>query len=164
MTFEPFYLFAYGTLTFPEIMDALSSSGGSHCLGKASLPGYERRCEKSTLFPVMYAKDGATTDGTLWQINDSETGLILDCYEDAFYQLEWAEMMHNGKKISVKIYTVTPDSSHIGDAPWDPDAFKKAHIDDYQGVIADFKEVFALWQESHPDVDTDSFRESYWDE
>ena len=118
-------LFAYGTLMWPEVMEAL--------LGRrpegipAVLAGYRRLRLKAKHYPVMVAASGAAVEGTLYTGLSEKDFEVLDAFEGEEYDRETVSL---GSGFA-QAYILAPRWRHLADSvPWRPEQFKPEHFAD----------------------------------
>lgn len=78
------HLFAYGTLAFPRLMEAVT--GRTFSSQPALLKGYARYALRGSTFPGLVEEGHSATDGTLWRDVDAASLARVDAYEGDWYQ------------------------------------------------------------------------------
>lgn len=77
------HIFAYGTLTIPEVMRAVT--GQCFHSAKAHLPGYERYCLVDKIYPGIIHTGQKFTTGKIYFDVDEQSLQRLDYFEDELY-------------------------------------------------------------------------------
>ena len=116
-------VFAYGTLMFDEVMEAVV---GRRFDGvPARLRGYERYQVRGQSYPAIVRREDGVTEGILFSGIDEETLARLDRFEGSSYQREWLAL-DTGERAWA--YVVAPGNEPLlSGAPWNPEAFLREH-------------------------------------
>ena len=78
------HLFAYGTLAFPRLMEAVT--GRTFASQPALLEGYARYALRGATFPGLVEEGHSATDGVLWRDLDAASLARVDDYEGDWYE------------------------------------------------------------------------------
>lgn len=116
-------LFAYGTLTHPEVMQAVT--GSRFRSRPARLEGFARYSLSEVLYPGLVEEPGAVTSGVLYS---GLTGPVRDCldrFEGDWYR-RTAVRVETGDGVLSEAFTYVIRSAarhRVTTAPWDPARF-----------------------------------------
>ena len=132
-------LFAYGTLQFPEVIEAVC---GRNFSGEpARLPGFVRLRIEGQSYPGIRAQEGGVTEGILYSGVDSDAISLLDRFEGGQYvRRSLLVETADGRKGRAAVYVVAEE--HLADLsgePWDPEVFRN------QDLVS-FLAEFSGWQ------------------
>lgn len=113
-------LFAYGSLVFPEIMQAVA--GRAFAGIDAVLPGYRCCRIKGCDYPGIIPAPGFLTPGRIYQDIDPIILARLDRFEGGSYLRAAVEAVGvDGERFRAFAYVVRDDQRHIlVDQPWNP--------------------------------------------
>jgi hypothetical protein len=114
-------LFAYGTLRFPGILDALLGRVPDHT--PAVVQGWRVAALDGRVYPVLVPGTGAASGILLTGLSAAEWR-IIDVYEDDFYGLEPLSLV-DGR---VGWAYVTRDATGCLPGDWSPDDFAARHL------------------------------------
>ncbi|OLT26627.1 gamma-glutamylcyclotransferase [Nocardiopsis sp. CNR-923] len=117
-------LFVYGTLLFPEILDALL--GRVPDAEPASVPGWRVAALPGLAYPVLVPGSGAAPGRLLSGLSESERR-IVDVYEDDWYDLR-PLVLTDGR--TGWAFTATA-SATVSPGDWDAGAFAAGHLAAY---------------------------------
>jgi gamma-glutamylcyclotransferase (GGCT)/AIG2-like uncharacterized protein YtfP len=130
-------LFAYGTLLFPEILQAVT--GRVAASSPAALDGFVRRSLAGDFFPAVV--EGAAGDrviGVVYRGLDQRDWERLDRFEGSLYDRRAVTVRLGpagpegtaGSDLHAAFtYVLRQDSSHrLATEPWDPAAFARDHL------------------------------------
>ncbi|MDF7807002.1 gamma-glutamylcyclotransferase [Pontiellaceae bacterium B12219] len=111
-------LFAYGTLMWPEVLEAVT---GRRLAGeKTVLAGYTRLRVKDQLYPVIIPSLDDAVEGVLYRNLTAKEFQALDAFEGEEY--DRTAVCIGGTPAFV--YVLSEDWKHIADsAPWNPEDF-----------------------------------------
>ena len=132
-------LFAYGTLTFNEVMFHLigrevSSKG-------AIIKGYSAYMIKGKNFPGLRINTKASrTEGILYSGLEEADWEILDQFEDSFYQREVLSVnLNDGSKEDAYTYLIHSENySILSKHQWNSNYFEENFLDSYLNMILGF--------------------------
>jgi gamma-glutamylcyclotransferase (GGCT)/AIG2-like uncharacterized protein YtfP len=118
-------LFAYGSLQFPEVIYAVI--GRSPNGVPARLPGYRRGRLRGRSFPGVTAEANAVCPGVLYRSLTRQEWVLLDAFEDDFYQrLSLPVFAGDDREEFAEVYVVEDSFKGLlltGD--WDPEGFRQ---------------------------------------
>jgi gamma-glutamylcyclotransferase (GGCT)/AIG2-like uncharacterized protein YtfP len=124
-------LFVYGTLQFPEVMEAVT--GLVLPWIKAEAPGFAQFRLTDRIYPGLVPRDGALTQGRVYTNLSLQTWNLLDRFEDPIYQRSLLEVaLSDGRKMTSHAYVIPFAQQHrLSSELWQMDWFRKAHLDGY---------------------------------
>jgi gamma-glutamylcyclotransferase (GGCT)/AIG2-like uncharacterized protein YtfP len=124
----PAALFAYGTLRFPDVLEALLGRIPEHSPG--IVEGWRVAALDGRVYPVLVPGEGAA-GGVLISGLTTEEWRVIDAYEDDFYALEhltlvdgrqgWAYLTRDGTAL-------TRDGTAALPVAWSPGDFTARHL------------------------------------
>jgi gamma-glutamylcyclotransferase (GGCT)/AIG2-like uncharacterized protein YtfP len=124
----PAALFAYGTLRFPDVLEALLGRVPEHSPG--IVEGWRVAALDGRVYPVLVPGQGAA-GGVLISGLTTEEWHVIDAYEDDFYALEhltlvdgrqgWAYLTRDGTAL-------TRDGTAALPVDWSPGDFTARHL------------------------------------
>jgi gamma-glutamylcyclotransferase (GGCT)/AIG2-like uncharacterized protein YtfP len=120
---QPMNLFAYGTLMWPEVLEAVI---GKHLDGvPAVLHGYVRLRVKGEHYPAVVPSGSRSVEGLLFKDLSDTDFEHLDRFEGEEYERTAVSL--NG--IEVQVYVLSDASRDIADCvPWRPEDMKAHHL------------------------------------
>lgn len=120
----PAPLFVYGTLQFPEVMQALILRVPP--MQPVVVPGWQAAAMPPKVYPVLIQADQSQAAGHLLDdLNDQEWA-VLDGFEDPMYEL-YSVQTTTGVQAWAYAGTTPPST----DGPWDKDSFASQHLAAY---------------------------------
>jgi gamma-glutamylcyclotransferase (GGCT)/AIG2-like uncharacterized protein YtfP len=129
----PADLFAYGTLRFPDVLEALLGRVPEHSPG--IVEGWRVAALDGRVYPVLVPGEGAA-GGVLISGLTAGEWRVIDAYEDDFYALEhltlvdgrrgWAYLTRDGAAL-------TRDGTAALPADWSPGDFTTVHLSTFAG-------------------------------
>ena len=124
-------LFTYGTLQFPEVMEAVT--GLALPWVEAEAPGFAQFCFTDRIYPGMVARKGALTQGRVYTALSQQTWDLLDRFEDPIYRRDLLEVYRSdGSKMIVHAYVLPVAQQHLLSSDlWQMDWFSDVHLDGY---------------------------------
>ena len=129
-------VFAYGTLMFPEVVEALL--GRAFSSRPARLVGYARLALRERVYPAIVARDGASTDGVLYAGVDDASLSKLDEFEGETYERRTVQVLRSSSidpatvALAAEAYVIAPARLDLHEAtPWDPEQFRALHHQRY---------------------------------
>jgi len=128
-------LFVYGTLTFPEIVQALT---GKHFRSEAAvLEGYSVRKLADWPYPGLVPSAGEVTHGLVLYDVDEASFQIIEAWEANGYQPEQVTVAVGDKPVEASTYRWLRE---VEPEIWDRGFFKERFLKDYvDRVIPGFK-------------------------
>lgn len=124
-------VFAYGTLQFPAIAEAVT---GRQLAGElAVLEGYGRHALREAPYPGIVPAPGSRTDGMLYRDVDPVALGRIDNFEDPLYRRETVRVrLAYGECLRAVTYVVRQDwRAALAPSGWDPDEFARRWHDAY---------------------------------
>lgn len=120
--------FAYGTLEFPAVMEAVTGHGGASV--PALLRDYERFLLAGRPYPGIVARSGAETGGALYASLDPGAFELLDRFEDDCYERRRVEVeREDGAAVAAFAYVIPePRRGVLSREPWLRDRFAASHF------------------------------------
>lgn len=122
---------AYGTLMFPEVMEALT---GKQFPSEAyELKGFVRRRLIGQLYPGLIEKVGETVCCSLYFDIDPASLQILDQAEDQCYERRMMEVVSVSRgALSARVYVIPLTRARLlSEERWDHEAFRERHLTEY---------------------------------
>ena len=126
------HLFAYGTLTFPEVWKRINL--GEFESVPASLHGYSIYRVRDAVFPGIVAEgNSAVVHGRVYMNLDEETFFELDAYESELYnRQEVSVLLNTGEQVTCQAFVIPENRRHaLTDEPWDPAHFEENELSKY---------------------------------
>ncbi|MDF7799646.1 gamma-glutamylcyclotransferase [Pontiellaceae bacterium B1224] len=116
-------LFAYGTLMWPDVLEAVM---GRRLNGeKATLSGYTRRRVKGQHYPAVFQASEESVEGILYT---GLTGKEFQCL-DAFEGVEYERVELAFGDTTAFVYVLSNDWKHIAESEhWLPEMLKPEHL------------------------------------
>ena len=131
-------LFGYGTLTIPEVVEALT--GRTFATLPAVAQGYARYRLKGRRYPGMVAACGRVTSGVLYTRLDGDVLQLLNAYEDGIYQTTVIPVRTNGHVHRSLAFVIPPvRRDYLSRDTWDPDRFMSQHGREYIAMCRSFR-------------------------
>lgn len=123
-------LFAYGTLSLPQVMEALT--GRVHVAVPARLPGYARFRLRNAVFPGIVPHASSHVDGVLYEALDAATLVLIDRFEDALYERCEVTVLAADRERRAFAYVVaSPFRDRLTSRPWGRQEFERRHLQRY---------------------------------
>lgn len=126
------HLFAYGTLTFPEVWQRIAVC--EVISEPARLNGFAIYRVRDAVFPgIVRAREADVVRGVLYRELDEETLFELDMYESDFYQREsvWVTT-EKDEVVECQSYVVPQNRRQLlTDEPWDAKWFAEHELKNY---------------------------------
>jgi gamma-glutamylcyclotransferase (GGCT)/AIG2-like uncharacterized protein YtfP len=121
-------LFCYGTLQFPEVMQALT---GLRIDGRpAVLPDYACYVLRGEVFPGIVARHGASTAGVIYRGIGRRQLRLLDRFEgDCYHRIEVRASEAGGSRRRAWAYVVAPYKLRlVSNETWHSEVFAEEHL------------------------------------
>ena len=132
-----FSVFTYGTLQFPEVMQAVI--GLELKPVAATLTGYQRYKIKERTFPGLIKKQGFVTDGMLYRDLDEDAIQSLDQFEDVMYERCLVEVQVGNEAEQAYVYVTQKEYEDcLLDQEWSLEEFRGKYLKLYLKRIAGF--------------------------
>ncbi|MFF3762786.1 gamma-glutamylcyclotransferase family protein [Streptomyces sp. NPDC001922] len=122
-------LFAYGTLQFDSVLEALIGRIPERL--KASASGWRAASLAGRVYPGLVAAPGFTAPGVLLADLSRREWAILDAFEDDRYDLREVSLTSGGRGLAY----VWPDGE-VCDEVWDAEEFRARHLQEYAARCA----------------------------
>jgi gamma-glutamylcyclotransferase (GGCT)/AIG2-like uncharacterized protein YtfP len=122
-------VFCYGTLIFPELMQA--AAGNPFAGFPASLEGYACYKVRGEAYPGIIASNGACTTGLVYSGLGAVHLARLDRYEGALFERRRVCATDTGGN-PVQAWTYVVAARHtamLSSERWDPEEFRTRHLD-----------------------------------
>lgn len=120
--------FAYGSLEFPDVMEAVTGRRFAGC--EAVLEGFARELLAERPYPGLAPRPGARTTGVLYDGLDVRAFELLDLFEDDFYARRALDVSgDDGRVVRAEVYVV--EETHVSlltGAPWSRTRFAARHL------------------------------------
>jgi gamma-glutamylcyclotransferase (GGCT)/AIG2-like uncharacterized protein YtfP len=117
----PAALFAYGTLRFPDVLEALLGRVPEHSPG--IVEGWRVAALDGRVYPVLVPGEGAAA-GVLISGLTAEEWRVIDAYEDDFYALGRLTLVDGRQGWAY----LTRDGTAASPADWSPGDFTTRHL------------------------------------
>src|SRR5690242_18684417 len=138
----PADLFAYGTLRFPSVLEALLGRVPDHSPGIAE--GWRVAALDGRVYPVLVPGAGAAGGIVISGLTTAEWQ-VIDAYEDDFYGLErltlvdgrtgWAYVVRDGAILSRDGTAALPGN-------WSPGDFSTRHLETFTGQCRAWRRAY----------------------
>ncbi|MDF7822959.1 gamma-glutamylcyclotransferase [Pontiellaceae bacterium B12227] len=116
-------LFAYGTLMWPEVLEAVM--GRRMTGGSSTLPGYTRLRAKERHYPVVIQCLEDSVEGVLYTGLTEREFQCLDAFEGEEYDRIEVEL----GGVRAQVYVLSNAWKHIAThEPWTPDQLRPEHV------------------------------------
>jgi gamma-glutamylcyclotransferase (GGCT)/AIG2-like uncharacterized protein YtfP len=121
-------IFAYGTLAFAPVMEALL--GRRLPAQSAVLPGYARYQVRGERYPGIVAEAGTATPGVLWEGLDAAAVALLDRFEGSLYERRAVRVRAGAAaELAAEAYVVAEArAGALSREPWDERDFAARHL------------------------------------
>ncbi|MER5617729.1 gamma-glutamylcyclotransferase family protein [Streptomyces sp. NPDC002215] len=117
-------LFAYGTLQFDAVLEALINRIPQRV--SASAPGWRAASLEGRVYPGLVAAPGSSAPGVLLTDLSRREWAILDAFEDNRYDLREVTLTSGGRGLAY----IWPDDE-VRDEDWDAEQFRVRHLQEY---------------------------------
>ncbi|MEN8259282.1 MAG: gamma-glutamylcyclotransferase family protein [Pseudomonadota bacterium] len=131
-------LFTYGTLEFPEIMQAIT--GRLFRAVPGTLENHAAYLLRRRVYPGLRYDLNQTTVGTLYLDIDERSKKILDWFEDNCYQRRPVSVaLHNGAMCRTEVYLLAPTHRQLlTKTRWNPTRFREECLVRYRLRCRDY--------------------------
>jgi len=124
---QTFSVFTYGTLQFPEVMQAVIGLDVKPI--SATLTDYQRFKIKERTFPGLIKKQGIITDGMLYRDLDEAAIQKLDHFEDVMYERCLVDVQVNNETKQAFVYVTQKEYEDcLLDQEWGFEEFRKKYL------------------------------------
>jgi gamma-glutamylcyclotransferase (GGCT)/AIG2-like uncharacterized protein YtfP len=131
----PADLFAYGTLRFPDVLEALLGRVPEH--SPAIAPGWRVAALDGRVYPVLVPGDGGA-GGILISGLTAGEWRVIDAYEDDFYELERLTLVDGRQGWAY----LTRDRTAALPADWSPGDFTTRHLGEFAGACREWRRAY----------------------
>lgn len=129
------HLFAYGTLTFPRLMAAVT--GRSFASEPALLEGYVRYALRGETFPGLVEEPRSATDGLLWREVDRQSLARLDAFEGEWFARRAVSVRVAGVPVPAQTYVLVEAQRHrVSRRRWVAARFESRYLPGYLSGLA----------------------------
>ncbi|MGW4251772.1 gamma-glutamylcyclotransferase family protein [Streptomyces californicus] len=122
-------LFAYGTLQFNDVLEALIGRVPQKV--SASAPGWRAAALGGRVYPGLVAAPGSVAPGVLFTDLSRREWTILDAFEDDRYDLREVTLTSGERGLAY----VWPDGEVL-EGDWDAEQFRARHLGEYAARCA----------------------------
>ncbi|WP_078890004.1 gamma-glutamylcyclotransferase family protein [Streptomyces maremycinicus] len=122
-------LFAYGTLQFDAVLEALIGRIPQRV--SASAPGWRAASLEGRVYPGLVAAPSSAAPGVLLTDLSRREWTILDAFEDDRYDLREVTLTSGGRGLAY----IWPDGE-VRDEDWDAEQFRARHLQEYAARCA----------------------------
>ncbi|MCH0566948.1 gamma-glutamylcyclotransferase [Streptomyces sp. MUM 2J] len=122
-------LFAYGTLQFDDVLEALI--GRIPRRVSACVPGWRAASLEGRVYPGLVAAPGSVAPGVLLTDLSRREWVILDAFEDDRYDLREVSLTSGGHGLAY----VWP-AGEVREEDWDAEQFRAHHLEEYAARCA----------------------------
>ena len=126
-------LFAYGTLQYPALAEAVTGVAAEP--EPATLHGFRREGMRGRAYPAIMADPGARVAGQLYRGLPARVLVALDRFEgDEYVREQHRVAIPDGRWLPVWCYVVAPSCAGLlSGRAWDTEAFERLHLARYVG-------------------------------
>jgi gamma-glutamylcyclotransferase (GGCT)/AIG2-like uncharacterized protein YtfP len=127
----PSHVFTYGTLLFPEVMDAVA--GRTFVQVPATLAGFTRVRVRGAVYPAAREEAGGSITGLLYLDVDAAALARLDRFEGELYERRSVRVTSDdGAGSTAEVYVVPPARyGRLEPRAWDLEQFRREHLASY---------------------------------
>ena len=120
--------FAYGSLTFEEVMIAVT--GKTHSRIKARLTGFARYRVSGETYPALVQSVGLSVRGIIYANVSPASFELLDRFEGEYYERQSVDVTKDDETgRSAETYIICEEFKHLlSQEPWDRKHFEKNHL------------------------------------
>ena len=124
-------LFTYGTLQFPDVMQAVSGTIPEWF--EARVRGYSRYRLIDRIYPGIILQEGGETSGRVYVGVDAVAWGLLDRFEDPVYERQEVEIHRDdGTTMQAQAYVLPVKCAHLlSSEPWTIPWFAEHHMEGY---------------------------------
>jgi gamma-glutamylcyclotransferase (GGCT)/AIG2-like uncharacterized protein YtfP len=129
-------VFCYGTLLFPEVMQAVCGIADK---GRPALAaGWARYRVRGEAFPALVEERGAHTPGAVFERVDAAALARLDAFEGPLYVRRALEVeLQDGARASAQAWVIAPGrEAEVTREPWDPETFAARELRAFTARVA----------------------------
>ena len=135
-------LFAYGTLAFPEVMEAVL--GVVVPSEPARIHGWARYRVGGEQYPGLVACTGVVTTGTLYPCCEPAALSVLDDFEgDLYDRVELLVEPNLRESELANVYVISADrSARLTRESWSPEDYRALHLESFLMQCHEFRRFF----------------------
>lgn len=132
-------IFTYGSLTFPEVMSALTER--TFRFEDLTLPGWERRKLTGETYPGLIEQASSMVDGRLYFDVDDLSARILDRFEDLIYERRIMQITSQACGTVPALVYLIPAAAREQLSPdiWDREEFRRDHLPAFMEMCREFR-------------------------
>lgn len=136
-------LFAYGTLSLPEVLEALI--GTRPPCRPAELEGHACYRVRGAVYPAAVAQAGASTRGVVYEGIRPSEWTLLDRFEGALYECRLCRVRPlEGAPRDAFVYLLAAGrEGAVAREPWSREEFARRHLHRYLEACRAFREPYA---------------------
>ena len=136
--------FAYGSLTFEEVMIAVT--GKKHSRIEAKLTGFARYRVSGATYPALVQSAGLSVRGIIYTNVSPASFDLLDRFEGEYYKRQSVDVTIDEETgQSAETYIICEEFKHLlSQVPWDCDHFAQNHLNAFLSSYKGF-----VWIEPH---------------
>ncbi len=136
-------VFTYGTLMFPEVVEALT--GEQLIPVPATLTGFARYAIKNACYPGIVNDINASVDGVVYREVSNNTLQVFDWFEAEIYERLPVKVDIQEQKLEAFAYVVSEKfRRNLDSVPWQPEIFLEQHSTRY---IEKCRQYQAIWKQ-----------------
>ncbi|MFE9576211.1 gamma-glutamylcyclotransferase family protein [Nocardia sp. NPDC006044] len=132
---QGYSLFVYGTLQFPEVLDALI--GRVPQRRAATVTGWRVAALPGLLYPGLVPEPDALARGLVLRGLNAAEWAVLDAFEDDQYDLRAISLPSSADRVSTYVWTAA-----VAQDDWHPDQFTETYLPDFVAHCADWRRGF----------------------
>lgn len=138
---QTFSVFAYGSLMFPSVWNALVCETQTN--SRASLSGYARYRVHGEEYPVAVPVTGCSIQGRLYQGVSALALSRLDTFEGEWYRRVSVDVMvKGGKLVTAEAYVLNPAFERIvNPVAWNQSTFESIGLSKFMNQYRGFAEA-----------------------
>lgn len=141
------HVVTYGSLVFPEVMEALLGFRPQY--ENVLLRGFRRSALRGRVYPGLRRDLASEVVGRLYFDLDSSAMEILENFEDDLYERATISVDCSRGRTEALLYLVPQQAyDELADSSWSPETFERHFLNDYLKMCRDFraKQVSVLMQ------------------
>ncbi|MCJ1476207.1 hypothetical protein MMC13_004873 [Lambiella insularis] len=125
--FQPFYMFFYGSLMDPEVLQAILDLPELPTIRPATISGF--RIKMWGIYPTLIPCHSGSVTGTVWKVTSEAHFDRLAAYETAAYRWDECDAVLEGGEVLRNCRTFCwagePDSKELEDGSFDLERYQK---------------------------------------
>jgi gamma-glutamylcyclotransferase (GGCT)/AIG2-like uncharacterized protein YtfP len=137
------HFFAYGTLIFPPVLEALL--GHETSSETAQLPDHAAFTVRGEVYPAAVEEPGTQLKGRLYAGLDDADWNLLDAFEGDLYERTPVHVAtDSGPRQNAELYRAVPRArDRLTMDHWDPRVFSELHREDWLASCRNFAAAFS---------------------